>query len=182
MTPVRRRPRLRLSLLVLPVLLAGVGCSKAAGPTQEEYVAVADGMCKGTGDKLDEIYMDQAVDNLKVFTGGESGIYTDRPETWVRSKVVPQYRNLSSSLKSIQPPDGDLTYLSDLYSDLDALIDSLHRVPAGGREVIEKDEKLRDRFQSYGMEECPPVYDEEPDYADADKVAEAAIEADKPAE
>jgi hypothetical protein len=178
-SPVRRRAL----ILAVPVLLAAAGgCSQAAGPTQEEYAAVADGLCQDTLKKVDDLYMDQAIETMKVSSGGESGIYTDRPETWVRAKIVPQYRNLSGGLKGIQPPDGDVTYLTDLYTDLDTLIEKLHRVPSEGREVIETDEQLRDRFESYGMKECPPVYDEAPDYKDPVKVMEAAAEADKPAE
>jgi hypothetical protein len=159
------------------VLLAASGCAKeAAGPTQEEYAAVANQVCKDSGAALDAIYMDHSVDIFLVAQGEEPTIYTERPERWVRVEVVPAYRGLAGALKGIQPPDGDYTYLTDLYADLDTLVEELHRVPSLGRAVIETDELLRERFASYGMDECPPAFDETPDWADLGKVAEAAEE------
>ena len=78
----------------------------------------------------------------------------------MRSKVVPEYERLSSRLKRIRPPDGDRAYL---YSDLDARIEGLHIRRGDGREVVDRDELLRDRFEAYGMEKCPvPLPVEEP--------------------
>lgn len=153
MSPVRRL----LPLLVPVALLAATGCSEAAGPTQEQYASAADGVCKDAAKRIDELYAEQ----WEATAAGESSTYVDRPERWMRSKVVPEYERMSSRLKGIQPPDGDLAYVADLYSDLDARIEVLHNRPGDGREVVDRDELLRDRFEAYGIEQCPvPLPDE----------------------
>lgn len=174
------RPSLRrlAGAAVLPaLLLAAAGCSEdASGPTQAEYASMADDVCTGADEAIDALYMDLAVDELLAPLSDGGNVYLDRPDRWVRAKVVPVYKSLSNRLKSIPPPQGDVTYLSDLYSDLDVLIETLHRRPGDGRAVIETDVRLRDRFASYGMEGCPPVFDEEPDWEDPAKVLAAAEE------
>lgn len=158
---------------VAAVLVVGA-CSDASGPSQEQYAAMADDVCKDGKEKVDELYMAQAVDEMEAAAdGGDASVYVDRPERWVRAKVVPEYEKLSSALKSIPAPEGDAAYLGDLYGDLDQRIEVLHSRPGDGRAVIEADELLRDRFTSYGMEECPPPVDATPDYEDPVKVMEA---------
>ncbi len=177
MSPVPLPRRLVVALVLPAVLLAASGCSEeAAGPTQEQYAEAANQVCKDSDKAIDQIYMDHSVDIFLVAQGEEPTVYTDRPERWVRAKVVPAYWRLSGALKGIQPPDGDYTYLTDLYADLDTVIQELHTTPSLGRAVIEDDDLLRDRFASYGMEKCPPALDEDPDWAKLDKVAEAAEE------
>lgn len=175
--PVRRL----LVVAVVPTLLAVAGCSGSSGPSQEQYAAAAEGVCKASGEKLDELYMAQAIAEMEAATGGESTTYVDRPERWVRAKIVPEYERLANSLKGIQRPDGDAAYLSDLLADLDRQIEQLQLEPSGGRATIEADEGLRDRFESYGIEGCPPPLDETPDHEDPVKVMEAAAEAAAPA-
>ena len=176
MSPVRR---LLLALVVPAVLVGAAGCSEGGGPTQEQYASMADDVCEDAKEDIDGVYMDQAVEELRASLAGEgTPVYVDRPDRWVRAKVVPAYERLSSRLKSIPPPDGDVAYLSDLYGDLDARIEVLHRRPGDGRAAVEADTLLRDRFASYGMETCPPKADEVPDYEDPAKVLEALQEAD----
>jgi hypothetical protein len=154
-SPVRRL----LPLLVPVALLAATGCSKASGPTQEQYASAADGVCKDSAKRIDELYAEL----WEATAAGESSTYVDRPERWMRSKVVPEYERMSSRLKGIQPPDGDLAYVADLYSDLDARIEVLHNRPGDGRDVVDGDKLLRDRFEAYGIEWCPPPPVEEPE-------------------
>jgi len=150
--PVRRL----LPALVLPaVLLAATGCSEAAGPTQEQYAAAADGVCEATDEKLEELGEERDVAAWESASAGEGNTYVERPERWVRAKVVPEYERMSSRLKGMQPPDGDRAYLADLYADLDARIEVLHNRPSDGRAAIDGDARLRERFASYGMDECP---------------------------
>jgi len=166
----------RLSAVVAGVVVLAAGaCSDAAGPTKEQYVAMADDVCQETGEALDELYMDHAVDEL-LAASGEENVYVDRPERWVRAKVVPEYEGLVNRLRGIPPPDGDAAYLSDLYGDLEVRVELLHNRPSDGRQVVEADPQVRDRFTSYGMEACPPPYDDTPDSADPAKVMEAAQE------
>jgi len=157
--PARPPLALRLVALALPVALLGLaGCgASAAGPTQEQYAAMADGVCQGTGEKLTQLEEQFQIDTWEAAEEGESNIVLERPERWMRVKIVPQYENMSGTLKSIQPPDGDGAYLADLYSDLDARIETLHRRPSDGRDVVRKDKLLQDRFRSYGMEVCGTV-------------------------
>lgn len=172
MSPVRRVAPI---LLVPALLAAAAGCGGGGGgPTKAEYAAVADGICADAGKKVDDVYMDLAVDQLLAPMTGEESVYFERDDRFVRAKVVPVYEGMSNNLKGIQPPDGDGAYLTDLYADLDKVIQSLHRVPSSGRAVIEQDQQVRDRFESYGMETCPPVYDDTHDYDDPAKVQEEA--------
>ncbi len=168
--------RLLLALLGTTLLLGASACSEASGPTQEQYAAMADDVCEAAGEEIDEVYMDRAVDELLAPMAEEGNVYLDRPERWVRAKVVPEYESLLGRLKAIPPPDGDATYLSDLYADLDARIGVLQARPSDGRAVVESDAQLRDRFVTYGIETCPPPYDEAPDWEDPAKVLEAAEE------
>jgi hypothetical protein len=157
-TSVRRPPRLRLALapLLLATLVSGAACSSGGGgPTQDQYAAVADELCAGTEERLAELQQQHDEEVYIAAATGESGTYVDRPERWVRAKIVPEYRKLSGNLKGIQPPDGDVAYLTDLYADLDARIETLHRRPGDGRAVINGDSLLKERFASYGITECP---------------------------
>ena len=133
------------------VLVAATGCSEASGPTQEQYASAADGVCKDADKRINDLYKEQ----WEATAAGEQSTYVERPDRWMRSKVVPEYERLSSRLKGIRPPDGDTAYLSDLYSDLDARIEVLHNRPGDGRAVVDDDALLRDRFEAYGMEKCP---------------------------
>ena len=151
MSPVRRL----LLALVVPSLLAVAACSEATGPTQEQYAAMADRVCETTEEKLTELDAEYDAMKWDVASNGEENAYVDRPERWVRAKIVPQYERMASSLKGIPRPEGDATYLSDLYSDLDQRIEVLQIRPSDGRAVIEDDDQLRQRFASYGIEKCP---------------------------
>jgi hypothetical protein len=157
--PVCPPLRLRLVALAVPaVLLAGVGCSQASGgPTQDQYVAAADGVCQSAGERFTELEEEFRVETWEAAVAGESNITLERPERWVRVKVVPQYESMSAGLKGIPPPEGDGAYLSDLYADLDARIETLHRRPSDGRQVVNEDTLLQERFRSYGMEICGTV-------------------------
>lgn len=162
-----RAPLAGLALLTL----VAPACSDPAGPSQEEYVAMADGVCKDAKERIDTLYMDYAVEQVEAAAGTvDDSVYLDRPERWVRVKVVSAYKGMAGALKGIQPPDSDAAYLSDLYADLDATISTLHRRPGDGRAAIETNALVRDRFTSYGITECPPAYDETPDYEDPAKV------------
>lgn len=137
---------------------------------------MADDVCDSADENLDELFMEQSVEELRATTTDEAPVYVERPERWVRAKVVPAYESLSNRLKGLPRPEGDAAYLSDLYADLDARIEVLHRRPSDGRGVIESDDLLRDRFESYGMESCPPELDEDPDYEDPAEVLIALAE------
>lgn len=150
------RARRLLLAAVSTALLVAPGCAqKASGPSQEAYVAAADGACEAADQKIEDLYHELAVATWDAAAAGESYTYADRPDRWVRAKLVREYRNLSGSLKGIPRPDGDATYLSDLYADLDARIAVLHRRPGDGRDAIRADAQLKDRFASYGMDVCP---------------------------
>ncbi len=75
---------------------------------------------------------------------------------------MPEDEGLSARLKGVRRPDGDAAYLSDLYADLVTRIEVLHNRPGDGRVVVDGDARLRERFESYGMEKCPvPAPEEE---------------------
>ncbi|HEX7131285.1 MAG TPA: hypothetical protein VF228_01845 [Iamia sp.] len=157
MSPVHRRRPLALLIPALTLaVLAVAGCSKSAGPSQEQYVAVADDVCASTEKRLEELQEAHDADLYEAAATGESGIYVDRPDRWVRAKVVPAYQGMSNGLKGIQPPDGDTAYLTDLYADLDEHIESIHLNPSAeeGKALRTPDTRLTDRFASYGMEVC----------------------------
>lgn len=150
-----RRVRHLFAVVALPALLLGACSEEVAGPTQEQYAASADGVCKATDDKIAALYEERDLATWVAAEEGESYTYGDRPERWVRAKLVPEYRRMSGGLKSLAAPDGDAAYLRDLYADLDARIEVLHRRPSDGRDAIRADTELQDRFTSYGMEVCP---------------------------
>lgn len=159
MTSLRHRHRrLRLALAAVPVaLVIGAGCAEATAPSQEEYTAAADAVCTGSGDKLAQLEDDYAAEALEAQETGESSLNVDRPERWMRARIVPEYERMSANLRSIPAPDGDVAYLGDLYSDLDRLIADLHSRPSRGRDIVRADEDLQRRFTSYGMEVCGTV-------------------------
>lgn len=157
MTPLRHRRR-RLALVALPVaLVVGAGCTEASAPSQEEYTAAADAVCAASSDKLAQLEEDYAEETREAQETGESSLNVDRPERWMRARIVPEYERMSGNLKSIPAPDGDVAYLSDLYADLDRRIAVLHIRPSGGRDIVRDDEDMQRRFRSYGMEVCGRV-------------------------
>ncbi len=152
-----RRGSLRSLVVVLALSALGVGCAPAApAPTQAEYVAVADLVCEATGERLDEAEEELLVELEEEKADGGS-LLAQRPDRWTRAETVPAYRDLEGSLRGIQPPDDDGTYLSDLYDDLHRRIEELRLSPGKGRDLIRGDDALRTRFETYGMEVCGTV-------------------------
>jgi hypothetical protein len=153
-----------LLLLGLPLIAVALpACSESAAPTKDQYVSMANSVCAGTAEKLDELFEDYEVAKYEAAASGESSTYVDRPDRWMRAKIIPEYERMSGNLKGIQPPDGDGAYVADIYADLDRRIEVLHNHPGEGRAVIEADAGLRTRFASYGIEGCPTP---EPDEGD----------------
>jgi hypothetical protein len=160
-SPVRL-PRRLLVLAVPVVLLAAPACSEPDRPSQEQYASMADGVCKATDEKLTELYEAYEVAKYEAAASGESTTYVDRPDRWVRAKVIPEYERMANGLRGIPPPDGDDAYVADIYADLDKRIEVLHNHPGDGRAVIDDDPGLRTRFEGYGIEQCPaPPPDED---------------------
>lgn len=153
MSPVRRR----LVALLVPALLVVVAsaCSQGAAPSKDQYIAMANSVCEATSEKIDELYEAYEVAKYEAAATGESPTYVDRPDRWIRAKIVPEYERMSGNLKGIKPPDGDAAYVADIYADLDRQIRFTHDVPSYGRTAVESDRGLRTRFESYGIESCP---------------------------
>lgn len=139
------------------VSLFVASCSQAAPPSQAEYVATADRVCESVGDRIEDLEEEQEERIEERDRTGKPSAYADRPERWLRARIVPQYESMSNQLKGLAAPDGDHIYLRDLYSDLDRRIEDLHTRPSKGRDLIRLDERLRDRFESYGMRVCGTV-------------------------
>ncbi len=154
--PAPLRPlALALGLGVLVVLV--VGCSQGGpAPTQAQYAAAADQVCQGTADTLTELEEDHEA-ALAEERSEDPGATDQRPERWVRARVVPAYQEMEGGLRGIQPPDGDGEYLADLYDDLGRRIEELRLGPSRGRDQVRADADLRRRFASYGMEVCGTV-------------------------
>ena len=152
-------PHLRRGLLVAVALtaVAGAGCAGSTAPTKEEYVAVADDVCRQTQDKLEEAEVTLVEETAQAAEDGETSDYQQRPDRWTRAKIIPLYRQMRDGLRGIPPPDGDAEYLADLYDDLARLVDDLHYRPGQGRDLIRKDAELEERFSSYGMKVCGTV-------------------------
>lgn len=131
-------------------LLAGtlaIGCSRVSpGPTQAQYVAVADQVCEAHQAEIDTVVKEE-----------RSEPDPARTERWIRADLVPEYRKMADALRGIRPPEGDEAYLADLYGDLAHQIDLLHSRPSEGRALVQEDEDLRRRFSSYGMKVCGRV-------------------------
>lgn len=148
----------RLAALMLVVVVGlGVGCARTApAPTQAEYLARADEVCEGADEKLDELQRDYDVSRVEA--ASETGTSEDqRPDRWVRARVVPAYQKMDQTLRSIQPPDDEGSYLADLYDDLSRRIEELRLSPGRGRDSIREDLALRKRFATYGMKVCGRV-------------------------
>lgn len=148
----------RVAAVVLVASALGLGaCSEGSAPTAAEYVAAADRVCQSAADTLTELEQEYDVAAWEAAATGESNLEVDRPERWVRSTIVPQYRSMLGGLMGLPAPDGDAAYLTDLYGDLDLKIKDLHQRPAQGRALIRDDAELQQRFESYGMEICGSV-------------------------
>lgn len=144
-------------LVVLAVAGTASACSRQADPpTQGEYVARADDICESTDERIEELQRDYELNRLEAAAKGESS-EDQRPDRWMRAKIVPEYESLDSQLRGIRPPEDDATYLSDLYDDLSSRIEELRLSPTGGRDTIREDAELRKRFATYGMKVCGRV-------------------------
>lgn len=153
-----RRPSARRAAgAVVAAVLALGACSKSSPPTQEAYVKAADGICEETAEELEELELDLFEELGALREEGESNPNVERWERWMRINIVPEYRDMDRRLRGIRPPDGDSTYLADLYDDLAIRITELNARPSQGRDLVRDDEELRRRFASYGMEVCGTV-------------------------
>ena len=152
-------PRARAGSLVLALVLAvvAVGCAKGTAPTQAQYAAMADSVCKARDDKMDDLKERYDASVYESALTGDESANVARPERWMRAEIIPEYQGMSAQLKGIRPPSDDADYLADIYSDLDRLIVDLNSRPSRGREYISDDPQLRHRFESYGMDVCGRV-------------------------
>ena len=144
-------------MIAASVVLLASGCSKGSGPTQEQYASMADSVCTASDERMDELRKSYDESVYEAALTGEESTYVARPERWLRARIIPAYESMSGQLRGLRPPDDDAQYLADLYADLDLLIKDLNQRPSQGRELISEDERLRDRFASYGMEVCGTV-------------------------
>lgn len=156
----RPGPRVPLQVLAtaLALLALTVSCSRSApAPTTEAYAAAADRVCEEADERLAELEEDRLVE-LAEQRSEEPGEPVDqRPDRWVRSRVVPAYEEMAGRLRGIRPPEGDGPYVAGIYDDLDRRVELLRLTPSGGRDVVRADEDLRSRFAAYGMEVCGTV-------------------------
>lgn len=142
-----RAARAAAGILLASLVVAVGACAQSGGgPTQAQYAAAADSVCKKHETRLNLIEVEQIQEPDPA-----------RTERWIRRDLVPAYRDMSRSLRGIRPPDGDGVYLSGLYSDLDHVIALLFAKPSRGRALVRDDEDLRRRFSSYGMKVCGRV-------------------------
>lgn len=153
---LRHRPA-RLVGLVAAALLALGACAKAPAPSQEAYVRAADDVCEDTADELQELELELLSELGELREAGESNPNVERWERWMRINIVPEYRSMDKKLRGLRPPEGDGTYLGDLYDDLSIRITELNARPSQGRDLVREDEELRRRFESYGMQVCGRV-------------------------
>lgn len=139
------------------VSVLAASCAETPPPSQAEYAASADRVCESVEERIEELEEEQEDRIEERQRTGRPSAYADRPERWLRARIVPQYESMSNQLKGLTAPDGDHAYLRDLYADLDRLIEHLNVRPSEGRSLIRLDERLRDRFASYGMHVCGTV-------------------------
>jgi hypothetical protein len=129
--------------------LALLGCSQGAAPTKQEYVGVADGVCKAADGALTELYDAHRKTNPD---GGAN-------QRFIRTKVIPRLRQMTQELRSIQPPENDGQYLADIYGSYEHAIDLLYTDPLGDRSDT-AGEAAEARMDVYGMHACGKVGEE----------------------
>ena len=125
-----------------------VGCSKGGAPTKEQYVAVADGVCKAAHDELVKATEEHLA---KKPDGGAS-------QRFVRATVIPRLRSMTGELRSIPSPDGDAAYLGTIYADYDHALDLLHSDPIGTTSDTARN-AAEARMKGYGMAACAKAGD-----------------------
>lgn len=148
------RPGLSLTRRAPTALAAAVVAGAAltscvaggGGPTQSQYIAVADSICETHKEEIAEIERTNVEEPNQ-----------NRPDRWIRAELVPQYRAMLGQLRGIRPPDGDAQYLTGLYADLEHEVSLLQVRPSDGPARIRSNEDLRRRFASYGMKVCGRV-------------------------
>lgn len=149
--------RLRRIALAAAVVAAVSACAGPEQPDKAAYVAAADKVCDDAGEDIDEETTEYELEVLDTSNDDDVSLNVAREERWTRTKIIPIYKDMDSSLRSLTPPEGDSAYLGDLYNDLSRLIVEFNSRPSQGRDIIREDERLRQRFESYGMDVCGTV-------------------------
>ena len=142
---------MKLLAVVGITALALLGCSKGGAPTKQQYIAVTDGVCKAAEEAIDDL----TEAHLKTNPDGGAN------QRWVRSELIPRGRTMIQELRSIQPPENDGAYLSDIYASYEHALDLLYSDPLGDRADSAGD-AVDARMESYGMTTCARIGDDDP--------------------
>jgi hypothetical protein len=132
-----------LATLGVTALVLVAGCSKDSAPTQAQYAAAADGVCKVAHDDLAA----QTKEHRKKNPDGGAN------QRFVRATFIPRLKGMTGELRGIPAPETDGAYLADVYSSYDHALDLLYSDPLGDTSD-RAGEAAESRMKSYGMAEC----------------------------
>ncbi len=96
-------------MATLPAALFGVGCSGDDAPTQEEYVAQADEICREADEALDAVIEDSF--------GTEQPSREEIAE-FTTDEAVPNLEAQLEELRALTPPEGDEDTVNEIYDSL----------------------------------------------------------------
>jgi hypothetical protein len=133
-------------LAVVPIALLGFGCGGDDAPTQEEYVAQADEICKEADEALNVVIED---------TFGTRQPNQQEIISFTGDEVIPNIEGQIEDLRALTPPEGDEETVNAIYDSLKAGIAAVADDPAGSiQEAPPEIEEAGRLAREYGMEEC----------------------------
>ena len=134
-------------LFVLPaVLLPGVACGGDDAPSQEEYVAQADEICRQADEALDAEVQER--------------VGTEQPDqqqivALTGELVVPNLEGQISDLRALTPPEGDEETVEEIYSTLETAVQQIADDPSAAiQQPPAEFEEASSMAREYGMEKC----------------------------
>jgi hypothetical protein len=134
-------------LVVLPAaLLPGVGCGGDDAPSQEEYVAQADEICREADEALDAEVQERI---------GTKQPNQQQVVTLTGELVVPNLEGQISDLRALTPPEGDEETVEAIYATLETAVQKIADDPSivTGEPPAEFEEASR-LAREHGMEKC----------------------------
>lgn len=134
------------ALAVLPAALLGIACSGEDAPTQEDYIAQADEICREADEALDAVIQEDF--------GTQQPSRQDLTE-FTTAEAVPNLEGQLEELRALTPPEGDEETVNAIYESLSAAIEKIAADPLAAIDQPPADFQEASRLASeYGMEEC----------------------------